>query len=421
MASERSTFNSRLSTSAASAPGQAKDAQDDGVSRRDFLRAGSLSVVGLSVAERTALSEAKDSADRRSCILLLMTGGASQFETFDPKPDAPLGIRGPLRAIPTAVSGIWLSESLLRLAERADSFAILRSLCHDAAPIHETGQQLLQTGRLVRADLRHPSFGSVVASRLGPRGKVPPYVVLPRLVAGTGVSAYRGQQAGFLGAEFDPLTLADGGEPVPASPDGENELLARISIDDEPEPVRRAYGDTRFGKLCLKARQLVECGVRVVTVNLFDSLVGQVTWDCHGRSPSAPSTLYDYRDELCPKFDSALSALLDDLKQRGMLDDTLVIATGEFGRTPQVNQNGGRDHWPGVWSALVAGGGVRGGQVIGASDSQGAAPAERPIAPAELVATVYRTFGLDLDAKLTLDDQREMVLVDAKPIEELFA
>ncbi len=389
--------------------------------RRDFLRVGSLSVMGLSVAEQAALARARESADRRSCILLLMTGGASQFETFDPKPDAPLEIRGPLRTIPTAAPGVRLSESLLRLAERADSFAILRSLCHDAAPIHETGQQLLQTGRLARADWQHPSFGSVVASRLGPRGEMPPYVVLPRLVAGTGVNAYRGQQAGFLGAEFDPLTLADNGEPVSAGLDGENELLARISIGDEPEPVRRAYGDTRFGRLCLKARQLVECGVRVVTVNLFDSLAGQVTWDCHGRSPSAPSTLYDYRDGLCPKFDSALSALLDDLKQRGMLDDTLVVATGEFGRTPRVNSNGGRDHWPGVWSALVAGGGVRGGQVVGASDSHGAAPAERPIAPAELTATIYHTFGLDLDVPLVADGRGEIPIVDAKPIEELFA
>ena len=138
-----------------------------------------------------------------------------------------------------------------------------------------------------------------------------------------------------------------------------------LSVADEPEAVRRAYGETRFGCLCLQARRMVERGVRVVTVNLFDQLTGQVTWDCHGRSPSAPSTLYDYRDKLCPEFDRALSALLDDLQQRGLLEETLVTAVGEFGRTPRVNGHGGRDHWPGVWSAIMAGGGVRGGNVIG--------------------------------------------------------
>ena len=392
----------------------------DGVSRRDFLRVGSLSVVGLSVAERAALAEAQALAERRSCIFILMTGGPSQFETFDPKPDAPAEIRGPLRAISTAVPGVALSQSLPRLAERADTFALLRSLWHDAAPIHETGQQLLQTGRLARGGLQYPSFGSVVAGTFGPRGKMPPYVVLPRLVANTGVNAYRGQQAGFLGTDYDPLTLVDDG-PEPSGTMSGDRLPARISLDSEPEAVRRAYGHTRFGRLCLKARQLVECGVRTVCVNLFDSLSGRITWDCHGRSPWAGATLFDYRDTLCPDFDRALAALLDDLTQRGLLDDTLVVAVGEFGRTPWVNPHGGRDHWPGVWSALIAGAGVRGGRVIGASDPHGAAPAERPIEPAELTATIYHCLGLDIHAPLPADGPAEFVVADAGPIEELFS
>lgn len=358
------------------------------VSRRDFLRVGGLSVVGMSVAEQAA--RAAGAAGRRNCIFLLMTGGPSQLETFDPKPLAPAQIRGPLRAISTSVPGIELSESLPRLAERMHQFALLRSLCHRAAPIHETGLQLLQTGRLAEGGVRHPSFGAVVSRELGPRGDVSPYVVLPKPLSATGVNAYQGQQAGTLGSEFDPV-------PCPLDGNGagsEAPFSAATDFDDEPDSVLRAYGEYRAGRLCLRARQLVEAGVRVVTVNLFDALVGVQTWDCHGRNTAVPTTLYDYRDTLCPQFDRAASALLDDLAQRGLLDDTLVVATGEFGRSPRINPHSGRDHWPGVWSALLAGGGVRGGQVIGASDAHAAAPACRPVDPAELHATLLQFFGL---------------------------
>jgi uncharacterized protein (DUF1501 family) len=390
---------------------RSQDEQTESVSRRDFLRVGSLSVVGLSVAEQAASSD--KTADRTSCIFVLMTGGPSPLETFDPKPDAPAEIRGPLKAISTAVPGTALSESLPRLAQRADKFAILRSLQHQAAPIHETGLQLLQTGRLARGEFRSPSFGSAVASILGSRGEVPPFVVLPRLLGHTGVNAYQGQQAGFLGAEYDPLTAADD--------HADDESLTRATISDEPESVRQAYGENRFGRLCLQARELVEHGVRCVTVNLFDRLTNQLTWDCHGRGPWAPATLFDYRDVLCPQFDRALAALFDDLEQRGLWDDTLVVAVGEFGRTPHVNEHGGRDHWPGVWSALVAGGGVQGGQVIGASDSHAAAPADRPIEPGELTATIYHSLGLDLETPLTVDGEATVPLVEHQPIAELFS
>jgi len=388
------------------------------VSRRDFLRVGGLSVVGLSVAERAALAGMRGEEDRRSCIFLLMTGGPSQFETFDPKPDAPAEIRGPLKAISTAVPGLALCETLPRLAERADRFAVLRSLHHDAAPVHETGMQLLQTGRLAHGDVRHPGFGCVVARVAGPRGEVPPYVVLPKLLGQTGLNAYQGQQSGFLGSEYEPLTALSNSESADTEPDdGETPVL---SVRDEPESVLREYGRTRFGRLCLQARQLIECGVRCVTVNLFETLAGQTTWDCHARGPSAPANLFDYRDTLGPQFDRALSALLDDLERRGLLADTLVVAVGEFGRTPRVNEFGGRDHWPGVWSAILAGGGVQGGQVIGSSDASGASPADRPIEPGELTATIYQALGLDLETTPPLDDETQLSLTDHQPIAELF-
>lgn len=391
------------------------------VSRRDFLRVGGLSVVGLSVAEQAVLARTRDAAGRRSCLFVLMTGGPSPFETFDPKPDAPASIRGPLKTISTRIPGVAFSESLPRLAERAERFAVLRSLTHDAAPIHETGQQLLQTGRLARGALQFPSFGSVVARFFGPRHETAPFVVLPGRLGNTGVAMYQGQGAGFLGPQFEPRFAVPGVDGLRVGFDGgEPEPIPIAPVAGEPESVRRAYGETRFGRLLLQARQLIECGVRCVTVNLFSSLTNQVTWDCHGRKPWAPATLFDYRDTLCPQFDRACSALLDDLQRRGLLDETLVVAVGEFGRTPRVNEHGGRDHWPGVWSALVAGGGVQGGQVIGASDPRGTAPLDRPIHPSELTATMYHALGLDGAFSLKTADGHELPLVERPPISELF-
>lgn len=365
------------------------------VSRRDFLRVGGLSVVGLSLAERRATAAA-GKTDRRSCIFLLMTGGPSQFETFDPKPDAPSYIRGPLKAISTAVPGTAFSESLPKLAERADRLSIVRSLHHASAPLHETGFQLLHTGGLSRQGVRPPSFGSLVAQQLGPRNGMPAYVVLPELLHDTGVEMDRGQTAGMLGAEFDPATS-----------NAAEELLARLPA--EPDSARRRYGDSRPGRLCLQARRLVEAGVRCVVVNLFDRLSGELTWDCHGKTGPTPGTPFDYRDVLGPQFDAAASALLDDLHDRGLLDDTLVVATGEFGRTPRINAAGGRDHWPGVWSAMTAGGGTAPGGVIGASDPHGASPADRPVTPGELRATILHSLSPGMNFTEAAGDATESI------------
>lgn len=403
-----------------------------GVSRRAFLRFGGLGVLSLKAKEQVAAQQAKVEATgkgRRSCIFLLLTGGPGHLDTLDPKPLAPVEYRGPLQAIQTAVPGVLVSEALPKLASRLDRVAILRSLWHDAASIHETGLQLIQTGRLSRNGTTHPSMGSIVARLLGSRNHLPPYVVLPRLLGQTGVNAWQGQRAGHLGAEFDPFDLSMLAIRDPLefwsstswssiSAWLSDELRTALKYHDEPEAVRQAYGDSQFGRSCLLARRLVERGSRFVTVNMFESLADQVTWDCHANGKWAPATVADYRDHpaLGPTIDQVFNALLDDLDQRGLLNDTLVVAVGEFGRTPKLNDRGGRDHWPGVWSGLLAGGGIPGGQTIGSSDSRGTTPADRPTTPAEFVATILQSLGLDLATKLETPGAPDLALADRQPI-----
>jgi len=397
-----------------------KDHGRETVSRRDFLRVGGLGVVGLSVAEQSARARSRAMSDRPSSILILMNGGASQLETFDPKPEAPVEFRGPLKSISTAIPGVAFSESLPLLAERAGKLAVLRSLHHKAAAIHETGLQILQTGRLSQSRDQFPSFGSVVSQVRGRRHDVVPYAVVPRRMGNMGVHRFHGQGAGILGAAHEPVSLPPHDALAPDSAAVGEDPFAGLMAAAKSDPALRLYGDTRFGRLCWLARQLVELGVRCVTVNLFDSLTSQVTWDCHARKPGAPATLYDYRDTLCPQFDKAVAALIDDLEQRGLLGDTLVTAVGEFGRTPQLNDAGGRDHWPHAWSAIMAGGGVVGGQVIGATDRYGMQPVDRPIGLPELTASLYTSLGVDPASLITLSGGREARLVEHEPIHELF-
>ncbi len=450
----------------------------DGVTRRDFLRAGGLAL-GLGLTELARLQQlgAAPRSSERACIQLFLVGGPSQLDTWDPKPAAPENVRGPFRPVRTNVPGLHLSELFPLMARRADRFAVLRSVYHQEAPIHETGHQLLQTGRLARNDVEWPHCGAVLGKLLpsplegegsGVRGSVPPWVVLPGMIGNTGVSVSHGQSAGFLGDAHAPfivsrtpapqLRVADTSTPPGLDP---AQLPDRLSLVDavdavqrsvesdttdvtdaaqsqalgtlfsprakrafdlaaEPESVRERYGRNTFGQSCLLARRLVEHGVRLVTVNMFDTVFGQITWDCHANGGDLNATLDDYRATLCPMLDQAYAALLDDLEVMGMLDTTLVLATGEFGRTPKLNPRGGRDHWPGVWSVLAAGGGVRGGQAVGASDAHGAEPADRPIHPAEIVATVYHALGIDPRTPLPRPDGRPVPLVEAKPILELF-
>jgi hypothetical protein len=287
-------------------------------------------------------------------------------------------------------------------------------------------------------------MGAVLAKLQGGREGFPPWVVLPRTIGNTGLSVSHGQSAGYLGGKLEPLVFSpesqsnspdlagaevtcdqlseNEGAFEPRSPRQRLNSRARVAFDlaDESPRTRESYGLNSFGQKCLLARRLVEHGVRFVTVNMFDSVFNRITWDCHANGGELNSTLDDYRRVLCPMLDRALTTLLTDLRERGLLETTLVTCMGEFGRTPKINNRGGRDHWPGVWSALFAGGSVRGGQVLGASDAHGEAPADRPVSPAEIVATVYQSLGLDPAMRLPRGSLA-LPLTDAAPIHELFA
>lgn len=392
------------------------------LSRRDFLRTSGLGVAGLALADSARASA--HSADEAAVILLMLVGGPSQLETFDPKPDVPNEVRGPFGTIATALPGVRLGEHLPCLARRMDKLTLIRSLHHDAAPIHETGHQLIQTGRLCRTDREWPHLGSVAARLLGPRGGMPPFVVLPDPIGNTGVGVSHGQGAGFLGAGSAPFVV--GSDPVRPGFDpraiGDRAGVGPLAfdLDSERPATRDAYGRTTFGQSCLLARRLVEAGSRFVVVNMYKTVFGRPSWDVHGRQPF--STFDDYRNTVLPTFDRAFSALIDDLEHRGRLGSTLVVATGEFGRAPKLNPFGGRDHWPAVWSAALAGGGTTGGRVVGASDRQGAEPADRPITPAELAATIYQSLGIDPSATLPIPGAEPIALIDdARPVAELLA
>jgi hypothetical protein len=389
--------------------GQRKATATAGKTRRDFLRAGGvgLGALGFGMSEIDAALRVGSSSER-SVILLLLCGGPSQLDTWDPKPDAPADVRGPFQSIATRCPGVRICEHLPRMAARMDRLALVRSMHHESAPIHETGYQLLQTGRLCREGEEHPHIGSVVARLAGARNGVPPFVVLPGPIASTGVDIPHGQSAGWLGAAYEPFLMA------PDPP-----MLGFGASPAEAERASLEYGRTPFGQCCLLARQLVDSGVRMITINMFSTVFNCVTWDCHGAVPF--STLDDYANELMPTFDQAFTALIDDLERRGRLETTLVVAAGEFGRSPRINASGGRDHWPGVWSVVLAGGGVHGGQVVGASDAHAAAPADRPVTPRDLLATMYHSLEIEATKSINRPDGESYRLVeDGAVIRELF-
>ena len=337
------------------------------ISRRDFLRTSAATAAGLAAGPVLA-SSPKDA----NCIFLMLVGGPSQLDTWDPKPDAPSTVRGPFRPIPTRTPGVMFTELFPRMAATSDRFAVVRSMHHTAAPIHETGHQLLQTGRLAEDGREAPHFGALVSAARGDRGGVPANVLLPGPIGFTGVNVGHGQTAGDLGPRHEPLGVPFG-------------------VEDDP--MRSRYGSTAFGDDCLRAARLVERGSRFVTVNMYQTVYDTVTWDCHAAGGSLNSTLDDYRP-IGAAFDTAYTALLEDLQQRGLLDNTLVVATGEFGRTPYLNREGGRDHWAGCWTLLLAGAGVAGGTVIGSSDRLGGEPKDTPVGPDWLAAMVRTTLSV---------------------------
>ncbi len=371
-----------------------KVAGETAVSRRDFLKTGGAGIVAAGSFGSMSYAASRP---ENSVILLMLVGGPSQLETFDPKPDAPADVRGPFGSIATAVPGIRVGEHLPGMAARMRHVSLIRSMHHDAAPIHETGQQLVQTGRLCRHEGEYPHFGAVASRMLGGMGRPSPFALLPGPIGNTGVMIPHGQDAGPLGSSCQPLTA----EALPRRP---------LDLANETSDIRSRYGNTAFGDDCLRARRLVESGVRVVTVNMYQTVFNRVSWDCHGAGPF--STLDDYARTVLPTFDRAFSALIDDLDRSGRLGSTMVIATGEFGRTPKLNHSGGRDHWPGVWSAAVAGGSIGNGRVIGASDATASAPKDHPVRPEDLVAAAYRHLGIDPASSIRLPSGESLALLD---------
>lgn len=407
--------------------------RDAGPSRREFLHAGSLATLGfgLSGLPSLELRDDRNRAREMNCILLFLVGGPSQLDTWDPKPDAPDEIRGPFRPIETNVPGIQISELFPQMARMMDKVALVRSVHHTAAAVHDTGHQLMQTGRLFQNGVEHPHYGCALARLVGrSTDAAPTHVLLPRPIGATGGNLPHGQNAGYLGASFDPFVLnADPrDESFARSP-----LLSRdarwnsaptarraFDLTQEPDAVRDRYGRSRFGQSCLLARRLLENGVRFATVNMYETVFNETTWDMHGAAPFSP--IDAYKNEVGPDFDRAYTALLSDLASRGMLENTMVLAFGEFGRTPRINPAGGRDHHPGCWTALFAGGPFQGGRVVGASDATASAPGERPVTPAEVAATVYHGLGIGLETELPGPQGRPLRIVDAgvEPIGELF-
>jgi hypothetical protein len=422
--------------------------------RRDCLKAGLLGAGGLSLANYLQLAEAGEirnaKADR--AIFIELPGGPSHLDSFDPKPDAPDTIRGKFKAIDTNVPGIRISEHLPKMAKCADKYAILRGVSHTLAA-HELGREYVNTGSRPLPSLEHPAFGSTVASQMPTPKDIPSLVAVPRAGQGPG---YLGIQYAALetnstprfGQPYSVRGLSSAGISMDeinrrqallskldrrfASAESDRQLLdgldrfgsqayamitsakarAAFDISREPASFAEPFGEDPFGLSCLLALRLVEAGVRYVTVQLGG-------WDTHQDNFSKLS------GELLPKLDTGLSALLNGLEQRGLLSSTAVLTTGEFGRTPKINQRsaeGGRDHYPRCMFMLMAGGGVKGGQVIGESDATASAPKNDAISPDDVAASFYHNLGIDPAMEFQTETGRPITLVrDGKVISSLFA
>jgi Protein of unknown function (DUF1501) len=446
----------------------------NGTTRRDFIQVGTLGAIGLGLPQYLAAKEMKiidPTKEKRSAIMIFNLGAPSQLDTFDMKPEAPAEIRGPFKPISTAKGASFQVSEILPLhAKIADKFSIVRSCFHRGAAVHDSGWQIMQTGRQFQGGVNTPHVGSVVGYLKGRRTDLPPHVVLPETMGRGGGNLPNGQAGGFLGKAHDPFALmADPSKKdfkvpdlLPPTTIGQARLERRQRMRDlvdstvksfeasesaklmddnfasayrlmtsdsaraafdlskEPTVVRERYGMNRFGQSCLLARRLIEAGVRFVTVNSFLTVFNETTWDIHGSKPF--TSIEGMKMVVAPMYDQGYSALIEDLDQRGMLDDTMVVNLAEFGRTPKVNPAGGRDHWPQCFTVGFAGGGVKGGRAIGASDPIGAVPADRPTEPPEVIATIFHSLGLNLEAHLPGPAGRPFPLVDFgyREISELF-
>lgn len=436
----------------------------EGLTRRDGLKLGlgGLIAGGLSgaLAARARASEHSAAKNLRAqadaCILVWMDGGPSHYETFDPKPDAPVEIRGDYQPIATQTPGVQFAQPMKKLAAISDDLAIVRSIRHDQGN-HGAGNHYMMTGAPPRIPVGcgafvsfHPSLGSVVAKEIGAPHGIPAYFSLPSMSRSGGPN--------FLGSKYAPFVVPDSpnsssfrvrdvtlpsgltegrfssrqeirqridtmlrfhdasvadptlavdefyqqGMQIIHSP----EAQAAFDIHQESGTVRDAYGRNTFGQQALLARRLVGAGVPFVT--LYHG-----GWDHH-------TDIFNRLNEKLPPFEATIAALISDLKRQDMLERTLVVVLGEFGRTPKINKDGGRDHWSNAMSVLFAGGKTRGGQVVGATDRQGYAAVERVLSPENFVSTIYRKLGIDPGQVMYSGEGRPIHLVsDANPIEEL--
>jgi uncharacterized protein (DUF1501 family) len=443
----------------------------DYIDRRAFLHAGALTGLGLTLPGWMRLqAETKEKDKDVNCIMIMLVGGPSQLDTWDPKPKAPAEIRGPFKPIATKAPGMEISEIFPKMAKHADKYSLVRSCYHTATAVHDTGYQMMQSGRLFSGGIEHPHIGCVLGYEKGQRGEVPAHVLLPRPIGRTGGNLPHGHSAGYLGKQYDPFILnADPSDPKFKVPDllppeyisairaerrqklrdavdgsiasfeknvqakqlddnfnlayrlmSSKEAREAFALEKEPDAMRDRYGRTRFGQSCLMARRLIERGVRFVTINMFETVFDEVTWDIHGSKPFTDIT--EMSRLVAPNFDQAFSTLLEDLGDRGLLKTTIITALGEFGRTPKINPAGGRDHHPGVWTILMGGGPVKGGVVVGESDELGYAPKSQPVQPGDVAATIYRGLGLDPHMELPGPQNRPLPLVEynMQPIKELF-
>jgi hypothetical protein len=451
------------------------------LNRRDaMIRLGAGGLTLPAMLRAAASSPSRGSAD--ACLYLFLWGGPPQQDTFDLKPDAPAEFRGEFKPIRTSVPGLAICEKLPRLARLADKFSIVRSLTHPSNN-HEPSVQHMLSGRAGAPSLAvpnnqrkrtdFPNIGSVV-SYFTPPGNLPAAVTVPRPVGHSGVT-YTGTHGGFLGPKHDPMERAPAKDtreaashaldPLPELPgdrvahrsgllkqlERQDAKLQRIGgagldeyrdqamrmvsnpavrqafeLDREPAWMRDRYGRSEYGESFLLSRRLIEAGVKFVTISwmyIFPNGVVSNVWDNHaGLGIHGAKTGYDLlRGPTClPPLDQGLSAFIEDLHDRGMLDRTLIAAAGEFGRTPKVNKDGGRDHWGACQSALFAGGGIRGGQVYGKSDKIAAYPTENPVSPGDFLATMYHAMGIDPQGEVIDKENRPHRLVDGSPVTPLF-
>ena len=427
--------------------------------RRELLRIGALSLFGA-IGSRSFAAERSGS---RSCIFILLQGGASHHDLWDPKPDAPAEVRGPFGTLATALPGVRFGELLPRTAAIADKLVIVRSMTHQFTN-HIAGTYITLTGSTNQPDADRearsedfPGPGAVLNYLQTEPPRVPVSVSLPNWLSIPGPSnRMPGQYGGFLGSTFDPflvqgdpnqtgfrplsLTLPDevpggrfqtrtdllrqidaGAEYLENQATRTRDRLYSTAYDLLTDPrvrealdlsgestaVRDRYGRSKIGQSLLLARRLVEAGVRFVAYNEFNQ-----AWDHHGDIQGALK-------RLVPAMEQGHSALVEDLHERGLLDSTLVVNTGEFGRTPQINGGRGRDHWPFVYSTVLAGGGLRGGQVYGASDAKGAYVASKPVSPADLLATLWTSLGIDPRTEIHDRSNRPYALCTGQPLHEL--